>query len=168
LQKAFSINSKERPARVSRAPVWVLAVIGIRLSVGLLFIWSGTEKIHEPFLFLSDVYGYQLTSAKIGVFVAGSLPWIELLTGIGLAFNLLPLGAPLMAIVLSSIFFYATSSAVHRHLMIECGCFGAAARQLVTPKSVVYSALLLSCCLMLFVFSVWNYHAPRSLGPVSE
>lgn len=54
----------------------------VRLGMGAMFIASSLPKICQPYDFLSSVYHYELVGPQLGLLVAMTLPWLELLVGI--------------------------------------------------------------------------------------
>lgn len=59
-----------------------------RLALGGMFLVSGFVKVHDPveFVKLLREYGF-LDSALVQNAIAGWLPWVEVLVGIGLVFR---------------------------------------------------------------------------------
>jgi hypothetical protein len=74
---------KEKLVLGSSAPAVIAAVTGcLRLSVGVLFLWAGLAKLHDPYAFLSAVYSYELLGPESGLWLARMLPWAELGVGV--------------------------------------------------------------------------------------
>ena len=94
-----------------------------RIGLGCLFIYSSLQKIRQPYDFLSSVYGYELVGPKLGMFVAMTLPWLELFTGVCLVGGIFISGALLTSIAMGAMFSYVIISSIHRGLDISCGCF---------------------------------------------
>jgi hypothetical protein len=42
--------------------------------LGFMLLWSSLPKIRQPYDFLGSVYGYELVGAKLGIFVAMTIP----------------------------------------------------------------------------------------------
>lgn len=113
---------KHRPGAAIRG-LSVFAVV-VRVSLGCLFLWSGMVKIRMPYDFLSDVYNYELVGPRLGMFVAMTLPWFELIVGACLLGGLCVTGALLGSMAMAAAFTFAISWAVYHGLSIGCGCFG--------------------------------------------
>jgi uncharacterized membrane protein YphA (DoxX/SURF4 family) len=96
----------------------------VRLSLGVLFLYSSLHKIREPYSFLSSVYSFQLVGPGLGVWIAVCLPWLELMLGLCLMVGLCVGGALLGCLLLLVTFTLAQGSALSRDLPIVCGCFG--------------------------------------------
>ena len=96
----------------------------IRLGLGCMLIYSSLPKIRQPYDFLSSVYQYELVGPKLGMLVAMTLPWLELLAGICLVGGIFVGGALLAAVAMALMFTYVVSSAMYHDLEITCGCFG--------------------------------------------
>ena len=119
----------------------------IRIGLGCVFLWSSFGKIRHPYLFLSSVYDYGLTSAELGVFVAITLGWFELVLGLCLISGILVRGSLMGSALLMGAFVFVQGSALWRGLAISCGCFAQSGAGLIT-----YGTLLRTCAL--FVASV--------------
>ena len=94
-----------------------------RLVLGGMFLWSSLPKIRQPYDFLSAVYSYELVGPKLGMLVAMTLPWMELLVGICLVGGIFVSGALLAGAALGALFTFVLASALYRGLEISCGCF---------------------------------------------
>jgi uncharacterized membrane protein YphA (DoxX/SURF4 family) len=102
-------------------------VLVVRLGLGVMFIASSVPKILQPYMFLGNVYAYELVGPKIGLVVAMVLPWLELLVGACLVGGVF-VGAGLLAGTgMGVLFTFVLASALYRHLDISCGCFSTAA-----------------------------------------
>ncbi|HUT30892.1 MAG TPA: MauE/DoxX family redox-associated membrane protein [Sedimentisphaerales bacterium] len=117
----------------------------VRLALGCLFLWSSLPKIRQPYDFLSAVYEYELVGPKLGMLVAMTLPWLELLVGICLVGGIFVSGALLASAAMAAMFTFVIASALYRGLDISCGCFGAS-----SADTVNYSTLIRACLIMLF------------------
>lgn len=96
----------------------------VRIALGCLFIYGSLAKIRQPYDFLSSVYEYELVGPTLGLFIAMTLPWLELFTGICLVGGIFISGALLTSIAMGAMFTCVIVSAIHRGLDISCGCFG--------------------------------------------
>ena len=117
------------------------ALFIIRLGLGCLFLWSSLPKIRQPYDFLSDVYNYELVGPRLGMLVAMTLPWMELLVGICLIGGIFVSGALLASAGLAAMFTFVIASALYRGLTISCGCFGG--REGIINYSTLIRALLI-------------------------
>jgi len=97
----------------------------VRVGLGCMLIYSSLPKLRQPYDFLSSVYQYELVGPKLGMLIAMTLPWLELLVGICLVGGIFVSGALLAVATMGLIFTYVLASALYRGLDISCGCFGA-------------------------------------------
>ena len=97
--------------------------IAIRILLGGLFLAAGVSKVGQPLQTLATVYSYQIVLPdRLAETVAHTLPWVEILLGIGLLAGLwLPVTVGLTAAVLL-VFTLLTAQAWWRELPIDCGC----------------------------------------------
>lgn len=119
-------------------------ILVVRLGLGCLFLWSSLPKIRQPYDFLSSVYNYELVGPKLGVLVAMTLPWAELLVGICLVGGIFVSGALLVSIGMAAMFAFVLASALYRGLDISCGCFSAS-----DAGVIGYSTLIRDCVILL-------------------
>ncbi|MEN6624745.1 MAG: MauE/DoxX family redox-associated membrane protein [Candidatus Sumerlaeia bacterium] len=120
------------------------------IIVGCVFIISSISKIQQPYIFMSDIYGYDLVGPKTGVFLAIIFPWLELLIGICLIGRLIRLGALAISSIILSGFVIIQFYAIHQGLSISCGCFSSS-----NPGQVSYMTLARS--VVLFIMSFLAY-----------
>jgi uncharacterized membrane protein YphA (DoxX/SURF4 family) len=99
---------------------------GIRLGIGLLYLFAGLGKIGNPPAFYASILDYQIfLPDSLLVFAAVTLPWIEVLTGLFLVFGFWLESSLLVTLVLNGAFLLLTAQAWFRGLEVNCGCFGA-------------------------------------------
>ena len=122
----------------------------VRLGLGCLFLWSSLPKIRQPYDFLSSVYNYELVGPKLGILVAMTLPWAELLVGICLIGGIFVSGALLVSIGMAAMFTFVLASALYRGLDISCGCFSASGAGVIG-----YSTLIRACAILLFSIAAY-------------
>lgn len=130
--------------RVMRKRLFSGFILVVRLGLGCLFLWSSLPKIRQPYDFLSSVYNYELVGPKLGVLVAMTLPWAELLVGICLVGGIFVSGALLVSIGMAAMFAFVLASALYRGLDISCGCFSAS-----DAGVIGYSTLIRDCVILL-------------------
>ena len=97
-----------------------------RVLLGLWFFYSGGLKIFGSGLdrFTRDVANYQLVKPPWDAVLAYSLPWVELISGVGLMLGILRRGAILSVAGLVVMFSVAVGWAWSNGLDISCGCHG--------------------------------------------
>jgi uncharacterized membrane protein YphA (DoxX/SURF4 family) len=95
-----------------------------RLLLGGVFVWAGAVKAFDVPVFAGQVAAYQLLPYSWNYAVAATLPYVELLAGILLLFNLRVKSAALLTALLNMLFVVILLSVLARGLNIDCGCFG--------------------------------------------
>jgi len=122
----------------------------VRLGLGCLFIWSSLPKIRQPYDFLSSVYEYELVGPKLGMLVAMTLPWLELLVCVSLVVGIFVGGALLASIAMAAMFTFVLASTLYRGLQISCGCFGASDTSIIN-----YFTLIRACIILLLAIAAY-------------
>ncbi len=102
----------------------------VRLILGCVFLAGALPKIHQPYDFLGDVYGYEIVGPKLGILVAMTMPWAELVVGICLLGSIFVGGALLVSFCMGAMFTFVLSWAIYHGLDISCGCFGSGSHQI--------------------------------------
>jgi putative oxidoreductase len=132
--------------RVLRALVLV-----VRLGLGFLFIMSSVPKIRQPYVFLGSVYGYELVGPQLGVLVAITLPWLELLVGVCLVAGVFVGGALLASTGMGVLFTFVLASALWRHLDISCGCFSTSLAGKISYVTLIRAIVITLCSAAAYV-----------------
>ncbi|NTW49807.1 MAG: DoxX family membrane protein [Chlorobiales bacterium] len=102
-----------------------LSLLG-RIVLGLFFIIASIEKLASPNVFAHAFENYRIVGAPYSTLVSTVLPWIELLSGLGILLGIFTRGSLFLVSGLLTIFIAATLSALLRGLDISCGCFSLA------------------------------------------
>lgn len=116
------------------------------LLIGGIFLWASIPKLLHPYAFLSTVYSYEMTGAKLGLLVAVVLPWLEAVIAGCLILGVCRIGATATVILMLVVFLYAQFSAIHRGMSISCGCWGSDSSP-INYMSLVWTSLLLLACM---------------------
>jgi uncharacterized membrane protein YphA (DoxX/SURF4 family) len=145
--------------RITKRQIFSGFSLVVRLGLGCLFLWSSLPKIRQPYDFLSSVYNYELVGPRLGVLIAMTLPWAELLVGICLVGGIFVSGALLVSTAMAAMFIFVIASALYRGLPISCGCFSAPG-----AGAIGYSTLIRSCAILLL--SIAAYVSVISLQPL--
>jgi len=96
---------------------------GIRLFVGIVFIYAGYIKIIDPMGFAKNIYQYQILSDYWVNVTAIILPWLEVVCGLSLVFiPRLRRGSSAWIFLMLLVFTVAVAYSVLRGLDISCGC----------------------------------------------
>ncbi|NTW48769.1 MAG: DoxX family membrane protein [Chlorobiales bacterium] len=99
-----------------------LSLVG-RVILGLFFIVASIEKLADPNAFAHAFEHYRIVGAPFSTLVSTVLPWIELLSGLGIMLGVFARGSLFLISGMLTIFIAATLSALLRGLDISCGCF---------------------------------------------
>ncbi|MFZ1281830.1 MAG: MauE/DoxX family redox-associated membrane protein [Ignavibacteriaceae bacterium] len=96
----------------------------IRVSLSIVFIYAGAEKISNPDDFALSISNYRLLPISLLNFFAIILPWIEIVAGILLLFGISVKENSAIILTMLSVFTIAIIISLFRGLNIDCGCFG--------------------------------------------
>jgi uncharacterized membrane protein YphA (DoxX/SURF4 family) len=139
-----------------------VAILTLRIILGVIFLWAGLSKTGEPMQTLATVYSYQIVLPDwLASAVARGLPWIEIVLGIALIFGLvMPVTLSATAAVLFA-FTVLTAQAWWRELPIDCGCLDLSALHpafaaLTTPGGATLRNLVLLGMAVLLAFLVFR------------
>lgn len=124
-----------------------------RLALGAMWLWSGTAKLRAPFEFASTVAGYRLLNSSTSMFVAATLPALEIFVGACLLFAVLTDGALLATMVYASSFLIAEIYVLTRGLSVHCGCFGTSSSLIVGHTTLAIDVAILVVAAALYRFS---------------
>jgi uncharacterized membrane protein YphA (DoxX/SURF4 family) len=122
---------------------WVQAfTLLVRMGLGCLFLYSALPKIRQPYDFLHDVYNYEIVGPKVGLLVAMTLPWMELLVAVCLLSGIFVSGALLICVGMAAVFSFVVAWALHQGLDISCGCFGSGTEK-ITYLTLIRAGIIL-------------------------
>lgn len=102
----------------------IITRLACRLILGGFFIYTGVLKVGNPVLFQQHIRNYHLLPDPWPGLVAISLPWFEILCGLGVLVRVMYAGSLTLLSLSLVVFMGAISSAWSRNLDIDCGCFG--------------------------------------------
>ena len=98
-------------------------IIIARCILGIIFIYASIDKIIDPIAFSSSIDNYHITPIFLNNIFALIIPWIELIVGCCLLFNVLFDGAVNLTIGLLIWFILILTQALFRGINLDCGCF---------------------------------------------
>ena len=104
--------------RQKREKFFSVLLYVLRIGIGCIFIWGSLPKIRQPYDFLSSVYGYELVGPRLGMFVAMTLPWLELFVGICLIGGIFVGGALLTSAGMAAMFTFVLSSHKSKNILL--------------------------------------------------
>ena len=101
------------------------AMLVLRLALAALFVWAGAAKLADPIAFSEEIANYRLMAGLAPV-IAATLPAIEIVAGLALAFAPAAwrAGAALLVLAMLIVFTGAVTAAWLRGIDVRCGCFG--------------------------------------------
>jgi len=132
-----------------------------RIVIGCIFIYSSLPKLSHPYDFLFSVYGYELFGPKTGMFVAMTLPWLEILVGICLVGGIFISGALSASVGMAATFTFVLGSALHHHLDVTCGCFGLSSTELIGVSTLIRATLILLVSLLAYLWVIFRPNKER-------
>ena len=134
-----------------------------RILLAFVFIYSGYTKLRSPLQFASAIEGYDLIPSALVLYVADSLPWIEVALGllllVGLKIRYIAAGAA----ALLGFFIVILAITYSRGIEANCGCFGVGER--ISPLTIARDALFILPALFL-AFEPWI--GSRLRGPAAS
>ena len=94
-----------------------------RFALGGLFIYASLDKIQHPQEFSDLIDNYHVTPILVNNIFALTLPWVELIIGIGLISGIYLDAVLQLTILLLMWFIFILAQAVIREIDTHCGCF---------------------------------------------
>jgi uncharacterized membrane protein YphA (DoxX/SURF4 family) len=94
-----------------------------RLVIGTIFVSASIEKAADPASFAVMIENYKILSPAASMFVASTLPWVELVCGVAVILGVAVRGSALVIGLLTVGFTSAVVAGILRGLDISCGCF---------------------------------------------
>jgi uncharacterized membrane protein YphA (DoxX/SURF4 family) len=136
-----------------------LVLLALRWGMAAVFIAAAIPKIAAPDLFAGNVHNYQILPAWGVNVLAIVLPWLELLSGVGLALGIWSRACAVTMAALLLVFTSAYVSARVRGLDIACGCFEVGSE--AEPASALWIALRDLALLLAAGLLAWFDGGPR-------
>ena len=101
-----------------------IALVGLRLALGLLFLWAAVSKVPDLAAFAQDVANYRIVPPALVPYAAAAVVGIEIVTGIALVTGIAARPAAILASILLIAFTAFLAQALLRGIDLRCGCFG--------------------------------------------
>jgi len=120
----------------------------LRLVLAGVFLTAALPKIQNPLAFAESIQAYQILSQVSSACLALTLPWLELVVGLGLLTKPLRRCSGIIIFLLLVIFIALHTYAWSRGLDISCGCFG---RNDGSPISNSLESMLRNSALLLAI-----------------
>ncbi len=127
---------------------------GVRLILGVIFIYAGYDKILHPKAFAEVIYNYQMLPDGLINVTAIFLPWLEMLMGIFLIMGFWMPGTVIWCNTLLVVYIGALCFNLARGLDVNCGCFSTTRGSTISIESILWDVVFfaLSGYLFFFVF----------------
>jgi putative oxidoreductase len=138
----------------------------LHLALGAVFIYSGVLKLWGlgPITFTDDIRSFHLLQDPWVAWVAMSLPWLEILSGLAVIFGPCRRGGLLIICGSLLVFLVAIGQAMARGIDISCGCFGHSDRASNAWELFTRDVILLG----VGIYLLWITRAGRSVSPLAE
>jgi len=124
---------------------------GIRIILGIVFVYASIDKILHPADFADSVFNYQILPDSLINLTALILPYLELILGISLIIGIALPGAAFLSNLLLVTFMAALIFNLARGLNIHCGCFSAKA-EAAEGHEMIWTVLRDSVFLLMGMF----------------
>ncbi len=95
----------------------------LRLILGVIWLWSGWAKLHDPRAFVQVVRAYDATPEWLSKAIGYGLPVLEICLGLLLVIGVAVRLAAAVSAVLFLVFLIGLTQAAARDLQLTCGCF---------------------------------------------
>lgn len=121
----------------------VFLTTGLRIMLGVVFIWASWNKLWHPDDFARIIQNYQILPPALIYPAAVMLPWVEIVCGGLLVTGLYVKGSVLIINLMLITFTVAYLSTWLRGIDAACGCFSASLQAGTSSYLVVLRDLLL-------------------------
>ncbi len=127
--KRWDLRWKKMGGKVHGHPLEGMLVWGLRLGLGIAFIWASFHKIMAPDLFAKILYGYGVfPSASINLLAIG-VPFLELVAGICLIAGIYKRSGLILINAMLTGFILIIGFNLARGHEFDCGCFSLGSSQ---------------------------------------
>ena len=125
---------------------------GVRLILGVIFIYASYDKILNPKAFAEVVYNYQILPDKLINLTAIFLPWLEIMIGVFLIVGFWMPGTVIWCNILLVTYIGALGYNLAKGLNINCGCFSTTKGSPISIEHLLWDAVFLALSGYLFFF----------------
>ena len=129
-----------------------LSYHGVRIILGVIFIYASYDKISHPKAFAEVVYNYQILPNKLINLTAIFLPWFEIMIGVFLIVGFWMLGTVIWCNTLLVAYTGALGFNLARGLDVNCGCFSTTKGRSISIETILWDAAFLALSGYLFFF----------------
>ena len=142
------------PDALERHPAIEFLSFAARMTLGIIFLVSGAEKLGDLNAFAQAISNYEIIPVVLSNLFATLIVWTEILVAVLLIAGAGIRGAAMMTGTLLITFIIAIVIAMARGLEIDCGCFapgsGAEPEQVGWPKVFEDIALLAGAIFLIY------------------
>jgi uncharacterized membrane protein YphA (DoxX/SURF4 family) len=125
---------------VADAAPWI--GLAVRMVAAAIWLVSGVAKVVDLSRFEAQVEAYKLLPGGLEAPFAYALPFVEIAIGLYVLVGLLVRPVAIFACLVMVVFIAAMAQAWARGLTLDCGCFGALARERVGLGAILRDAAL--------------------------
>jgi putative oxidoreductase len=100
--------------------------IRVQLALGVIFIIAALPKLTDPPSFAHMIYNYRIVPGAVINLFALTMPWLEILCGLALVFDIWRGAARTLVALMLAVFILAIGINLGRGNAIDCGCFNVA------------------------------------------
>jgi putative oxidoreductase len=136
----------------------------LRVLLGVVFIWSSTDKVLDPARFAIAVRGYEILPVQLTNLFSLALAWTEVISGIMLVFGIYARQAAAAVFLLLVMFVVAITTTIVRGMVIDCGCFSNEGGTQTGYLLIVRNLLLIVASLLVMRFESGFLNLSRCLS----
>jgi uncharacterized membrane protein YphA (DoxX/SURF4 family) len=125
---------------------------GVRIILGVIFIYASYDKISHPKAFAEVIYNYQILPDNLINLTAIFLPWVEIMIGVFLVVGFWMPGTVIWSNILLVIYTGALGYNLARGLDVNCGCFSTTKGGSISIEHILWDTLFLSFSIYLTFF----------------
>jgi uncharacterized membrane protein YphA (DoxX/SURF4 family) len=122
-----------------------------RLTLAVVFVWSGWVKVQEPLQFAVAITGYKILPDRFAFPIATYFPWFEIALGVVILSGFKIRWSSIAGAALMLFFIVLLSVTLFRGIETNCGCFGFGDK--ITWKTIVRDGSFLIPALFLAIES---------------
>jgi putative oxidoreductase len=141
--------------------------LALRIVLGGVFLYAAWTKLAQPWaLFALSIDAYGLLPEGAVIFVARTLPWVEVALGILLlSGKWLRISSPAASAILA-VFFVVLVRSYLKGMQIDCGCFGFG--EALSPRTLARDGALLAGSLALTALAFRRGSASAPPAPAAS
>lgn len=140
----------------------------VQATIGLVFLFSAFGKLRDPRGFVRGVIAYQVLPQRLAIGYGLLLVPLEVALALSMLSDRFVRTGAVLALLLLTSFLLAVGLNVRRGRALSCFCFGAAAGEQVSGRSLARIVLLLTATVLVFCRG-WGWRfLPEPSGAVYD